>query len=575
MNGPCSSTGRARRSGGSIGAAAAAALMLGACGPPQQASDSGTLIHVAEDVPVGLDYDGPAAAIPTSQTGVVNLMEPLLAYGRRSRADDGSVGLPDFGRIEGRLAESWHYDPERLTWTFELRRGVVGCSGNVFTADDVVYTFARAKAVAGAIPVGWFLASTASIEGFDASVFADPAARVLGDEVIKRDDYTVEIRQAAPNPLFLHVLTAFGLHVFDSRSALEHRSEDDPWSSRYVNNEVAPGFGPYCLERWTKNNEFVLSANENYYRGRPAVKRVVIKRIPQSANRFILGRMGDAGLVEKLTPREFGALREAPDVHVSGVTGNENLFVHMNFMTPPFDDTVVRRAVAHAIPYEAIAEGAYIGQARRWRGVVPSAYPDYFDGGIRYDYDPAEVRRLLAQAGYPGGVGLERFASAFELTYVAEKESVLGPIAVLVQSSMRQLGFPVTLNPVPLTQYGDRQLVKKDLPFALNDQEKPVIVDAGYAVSLFFVSPEAGGINNMVNYRNAEVDRLWARARNEIDPAVRTTLLADIQRRLLDDVVWLPVVEYRTQWAHAGRLTGLSWYPDNAPRFFDLALGAQ
>ena len=89
------------------------------------------------------------------------------------------------------------------------------------------------------------------------------------------------------------------------------------------------------------------------------------------------------------------------------------------------------------------------------------------------------------------------------------------------------------MNPIPQTQYGDRQLVKRDLPFAINDQEKPIGVDAGYATQLFFVSPESGGLNNMVNYRNADMDAIWAKARVESDTAARDAMLAEIQDTLM------------------------------------------
>ena len=184
---------------------------------------------------------------------------------------------------------------------------------------------------------------------------------------------------------------------------------------------------------------------------------------------------------------------------------------------------------------------------------------------------PRAPRPLIAEAGFPGGAGLDAFGEAFQLTYVAEKETTLGPIVNAIATAMREIGFPVTLNPIPQTQYGDRQLVKRDLPFAVNDQEKPIGVDAGYAVQLFFVSPEAGGLNNMVNYRNAEMDARWSEARVEPDPAARDAMLATIQDTLMSDVVWAPVVEYNTQWAFSESLKGLQWHPDNSVRFFDLS----
>ena len=105
-----------------------------------------------------------------------------------------------------------------LAWTLalpvlqpNLRRGVKGCGGATFNADDVLYTFARAKSVSGSAPISWFLSNVASIAGFTPAVFGDAEAKKLGNEVTKIDDYTVTIKQSAPNKLMLPVLTIFGI----------------------------------------------------------------------------------------------------------------------------------------------------------------------------------------------------------------------------------------------------------------------------------------------------------------------------------------------------------------------------
>jgi peptide/nickel transport system substrate-binding protein len=333
----------------------------------------------------------------------------------------------------------------------------------------------------------------------------------------------------------------------------------------------APGFGAYCLESWTKNEEITYVANPDYFAGAPDIERVTVRRVPQSSNRVVVLRTGQASLVTGLTPREFDSLRGQAGIAVGGVTGNENMFLHMNFATPPFDNPLLRQAIAHAIPFDQIIANGYFGQATQWRGLVPSSYPG-FKASANFTYDPERAKALLAEAGYPGGAGLEAFADAFRLSYVAEKESTLGPIVNIIQTSLREVGIPASLDPIPQTQYGDRQLVKRDLPFAVNDQEKPIGVDAGYAIQLFFVSPEKGGLNNMVNYSNAVVDETWAKARVEPDMAVRTELVGRIQDQLAADVAWLPIVEYKTQWAFTDRLSGIRWYPDNSLRFADLKL---
>ncbi len=546
---------------------AAAALAAMALSGPLYAQD---LLFLAEDVPAGLNYDGPAAAIPTSQTGMVNVLEPLVGYATQAANDTGVI-TPDFDSFEGRLAESWSFDEASLTWTFTLRQGVVGCNGATFNADDVIYTFERAKSVSGAAPIGWFLSNVASIAGFTPDVFGDEAARALGPEVQKIDDYTVTITQSEPNALFLPVLTIFGLYIFDKEVMEANATDEDPWSHDFANNTDVAGFGAYCVERWTKDDEIVLAANPDYYRGAPAIERVVMKRVPQSSNRVVILRTGQAQLVQGLTPREYDSLRDADGIEVGGVSGNENLFVHMNFDVEPFDNPLVRKAIAHAIPRDQIIQNAYFGQATPWEGHVPSSYPGYVAPETQYEHDPEKAAALLAEAGYPEGAGLEAFGEAFQLSYVAEKETTLGPIVNAISTAMRGLGIPVELNPIPQTQYGDRQLVKRDLPFAINDQEKPIGVDAGYASQLFFVSPEKGGLNNMVNYRNEAFDEMWSKARVESDTAKRDVMLAEMQGMLMDDVAWAPVVEYTTQWAYSDSLKGLQWHPDNSIRFFDLS----
>jgi peptide/nickel transport system substrate-binding protein len=498
-------------------------------------------------------------------------MEPLIMY-KAAAANDTGVMLPDFTQYEGRLAESWTFDEATLTWTFKLRQGVKGCNGATFNADDVVYTFARAKSVSGAAPIGWFLSNVGSIKGFGVEVFGgDAAAKELGDAVVKIDDYTVEIRQGEPNQLFLPVLTIFGLLIFDKETMEANATAEDPWSHAYANEVNAPGFGAYCLDTWTKGESISYTSNPDYFAGAPAIQKVTVQRVPQSSNRVVVLQTGQAQLVTGLTPREFDSLRTQEGVAVSGVAGNENLFVHMNFATPPFDNPLVRQAIAHAVPFDQIIQNGYFGQATQWMGHVPSTYPG-FRASAQFTYDPERAKALLAEAGYPEGQGLEAFGDALRLSYVAEKESTLGPIVNIIQTSLREVGIPVELDPIPQTQYGDRQLVKRDLAFAVNDQEKPIGVDAGYAVQLFFVSADKGGLNNMVNYSNPMVDDTWAKARTEADPAVRDDLVGQIQDQLAADVVWLPVVEYRTQWAHTAGLSGLRWYPDNSLRYVDLKL---
>jgi peptide/nickel transport system substrate-binding protein len=550
-------------------AAFAAALVVLAQSARAQAPAPKELLFLAEDVPAGLNYDGPSAAIGTTQTGYLNMMEPLLYY--PYGPTEGGVRTLDFSKHDGRLAESWSFDAPSLTWTLHLRHGVKSCSGNEFSADDVIYTFARAKSVSGTAPVSWFLASVAGIKGFTRDVFKPGADKSLGDGVEKVDDYTVKIRQSAANRLFLTAMSIYATYPFDSKEMKAHATEADPWSHNYVNTTNVPSFGPYCLESWVRDDQFVLRANPNYYRGAPPIDRVIMKKVPQSANRVLTLRAGKADLTQRLTTREFTSLSKAPGVTVAGIYGNETLFLLLNFKTPPFDNPKVRQAVAYALPYKQIASIGYSGSARHWGAQFPHIFVGFEQPDVSYDTDVVKAKQLLAEAGYPGGVGLEKYADSFKLAFTAERESTLGPIATVIQSALKDLGFPIELDPMPQTQLGDRRLVKKDLPMSLADVEKSVGPDVTYTTMMFFVSTGNGGISNWSNYSNPEIDRLFVAARNEPDDAKQLAMLKTIQDTLERDLAWVPIVETETQWAFRSSLKGITWHPDNSVRFDDLS----
>ncbi len=394
----------------------------------------------------------------------------------------------------------------------------------------------------------------------------------MGDEVTRIDDHTVQIKQGAPNKLMLPVLTIFGIQVLDQEIMEENATADDPWSHKYNNDVNAPGFGAYCLEDWKKSEEFITTANPDYYRGKADIDRIILRKVPQSSTRTIVVRSGQADVAELLTPKEFDNLKSARGVTVAGAWGNRNIAVAMNFKAAPWENARLRQAIAHAIPYDQIINNAFFGEARRWEGVVPTTYPGFAKTQTQHTFDLDRAKQLLSEAGFPNGDGLDAFPSeSFLLTYPQERDAWLQPIATAIQSSLQQVGVNIQLNPIPESQYVDRQLVKKDLQMTLIDSITPFGVDAGYAVQLFFVSPDKGGINNIINYSSEALDGIYyGRVFNEADDAKRNAALADAQNQVMNDVAWAPVVEYKSFVATRESITGITYHPDNQIRWYEL-----
>lgn len=522
-----------------------------------------TLFVLGDGVPASLDTDGPAGTHTPSQAGMVNLLEPLVNYALGGETPDGARVF-DYSKFVPALAESWTFDSATDTWTLKLRQGVKSCAGNPLTADDVLYTFARAKSLTGSAPIGYFLSSVGSIKNFTPALFAKTPealeARKLGDEVTKIDDHTVQFKLSAPNQLFLPVLTIFALLIYDQADMKAHATAEDPWSHAYANSANGPGFGAYCLESWKKDEEFIVRANPNYYGDKPYFDRVIYRKVPQSANRVAILRAGRAQIAEALNPKELDSLHNVAGVKVVGGYLNSALSVLANYKTKPFDNIALRQALAYAVPYEDIIRTSYFGQAKQWDGLLPSTYPGYIKPAHTYSYDPARAKELLIQAGYPEGKGLEAFADAFKLAYVAERESILGPSATLIQTRMKALGIPVQLDPLPATQYADRQLVKKDLPFGLSDQSKPIGVDPVYAMRLSYMTPPQG-VSNQTNFSEPDFDKLGQAVLVETDPAKRQQELDQMQNVLADKLPVIPVVEVKLLYATDAKIQGLVLHP--------------
>ena len=570
-----------------LGVLAAAGVALGALAGTAAQAQNKNLVFLAADVPISLNLDGRAGTHFGSQTAWVNLYEPLLYHEVVGRNEEG-IEVHDFNRYVSRLAESWSFDDKTLTWTFKLRRGVKGCDGSTFNADDIIYTFARGKSLTGASGIAFFLSEVASIAGFDQSVRAARRAQLdaqqagrpvaandatkLGEEIRKIDDYTVQFKQSAANKLFLPVLTIYSLRIMDKETMEKHATADDPWSHKYVDQVNGPSFGAYCLDKWTPEQEFRVKANKDYYGKKPYFDNVIMRRVPQSSNRLAILRTGQAQMTENLTPQEFESLRTVKGVKVGGHYLNNTLIFLANWKAKPLDNIKVRQALAHAIPYDEVLRVGYNNTGKKWNGHVPSLYPGYHKPTVDYDYNPAKAKALLAEAGYPDGKGLEAFGNSFLLGYNADREGILGRTATVLQTELGKVGFPIKLDPLPPGQIADRLMVKKDLALGLYDLSRPIGVDAVYAMLLYFVSSEKGGLLNMTNYSNPRVDELYKLAQLEGNEQKRNEYLAEAQEILQKELAWISVAEYKTQWAFNDKIKGIAIHPDNNVRWAELRM---
>ena len=339
--------------------------------------------------------------------------------------------VQDFNTYVGYLAESYEVSDDGLTYTFVLRDGLMSPLGNTITADDVLYSFERK----------W------NVPTYSRSVWESGFA---GPEAITRvDDRTVafELLSAGFGLTFLGLLANLQGHVYDSTALQEHATPDDPYALEWARVNGGWGLGPYHVTSQVPDQEMILTANEHYALGEPAISQVTLRVVGDAGTRASLVVAGDVEMAQAIRPADQARLAGNDDVVVPEADPIEYVDLTLVTNKAPFDDPAVRRAMAHAVPYDQIAAEIYNGRAVPMIGNInPNTLNYTTDGLPRYGYDPARARELLAEAGFPDGVS---FTVA-----VSTANPDLVDTCVLLRSYAADAGFTIDVAQMAAADFG-------------------------------------------------------------------------------------------------------------------------
>lgn len=189
-----------------------------------------------------------------------------------------------------------------------------------------------------------------------------------------------------------------------------------------------------------------------------------------------------------------------------------------------------------------------------------SQVPSTFDGyvpNMTYQTDLTKAKALLAQAGFPGGNGLARYSSGLQFYYVAERASLLEPVANRIKTNLASIGVNITLQPLPQSEFATKQLQTGDMPMSLFDFSSPSVPTAAFLTKLLYRTPSTGGLVDPTHYSNKAFDALSTQAQTA-SGATLTSLSTQMQNTLMTDLPTIPLVEVRPVLAMAKPLTG--WY---------------
>jgi peptide/nickel transport system substrate-binding protein len=389
------------------------------------------------------------------------------------------------------LAERWE-NPNPNTWRFHIRRGVKFHNGDPLTAEDVKFTIDLGLANKGSTQNS-YLGPTETV-------------RVV-------DPYTVELTTKTPFPPLLANISR--LHIVPRVYA---KIGADAFSTKQP-----IGTGPYKFVEWQHGQRIVLEANPDYWAGAPAPKRLIFRFIPDPSTRAAELK---AGGVDIITGPPIAQLKElaAGDTAIVTVPAVRVIAYPFNTLQKPLGDVRVRRALNLAVDRETIVKTLLQGYGK------PTGQP-FIPGWLGYDpeikpfpYDPAQAKKLLADAGY---------ASGFDLTwnistgvFLADKE-----IAEAASAMLGQVGVRVRLVPT------ERAKIQKDLQAGTFDgmtagqwgtsAESDVMAKWFFRPHIF--TPEL----------DAKLAPLVAAASNEVDRTKRGKIWTDLSRLAHDEALWL------------------------------------
>ncbi|PYN33947.1 MAG: hypothetical protein DMD98_11420 [Candidatus Rokuibacteriota bacterium] len=399
--------------------------------------------------------------------------------------------------MAGSLAESWTVSADQRVYEFKLREGLTFHNGDPFTAEDVKFSFARAR------------------------------AKILHDkvrEVAVVGPHRVRFQLHEPWPDFMTFYGTFasGAGWVVPKKYVEHVGNDG-----FKKHPV--GLGPYKFVSHTPGVELVMEAFEGYWRKVPHVKRLVYKSVPEATTRLAMLKRGEVDLAYLLDAPQAEEVRRNPSLKLafSGGIGTFYLdFFDQWDPKSPWHDRRVRLAAVHAIDSRALNDAENLGASRLTGSMVPRKF-DFALALEPYAYDPAKAKRLLAEAGYPNGF------DAGDLhpwpPYFSMGEAIGGFLgAVGIKTKLRTMERAAFYS----------ALASKKL------RGLCVCINAVYGNAASRISEIVPSDGAFAYGGSPDVDALYKTQARETDRKKREAVLHQIQRLMYERVRYAPIYEY-------------------------------
>ncbi|MEZ5644522.1 MAG: ABC transporter substrate-binding protein [Burkholderiaceae bacterium] len=437
------------------------------------------------------------------------------------------------------LATSWKQTSPTV-WRFELRKGVTFHDGKPFTADDVLFTFARASG-----------------EGSDMKSYTNDVK-----EVRKLGSHTIEIETKAPFPILPDVISL--LYIMSKSWSEENQATRPVDRRKGVENAAsfrANGTGPFRLRERQPNVKTSFVRNGNYWgKIEGNVVNVEFTPIGNDATRVAALLSGQVDVIEPVPLQDVARINAGGKSKVLQAPELRTIFLGMDQKRDellfssvkgknPFKDKRVRQAFYQAIDINGIQRTVMRGASNPTALMVGPGI-NGFDAALnkRLPYDPEAARKLLADAGYPSG---------FEVTMNCPNDRYVndGAICQAVSANLARIGVKINLQAETKGTYFPK-ILRRDTSFYLLGWT-PGTYDSHNPLNALMrcVDDKGSGQFNLGSYCNPKVDELTVKIQSETDQAKRQAMIAEAFKIHADDVGHLPLHQQALAWGVASNVT--------------------
>ncbi len=394
------------------------------------------------------------------------------------------------------LAETWSVSPDGRVYEFVLRKAARFHNGDPVTAADVKFTFER-------------------YHGSGAKALKEMVAAV---ETPDAQHVRFRLKRAWPD--FMTFYTASSGADWIVPKKYVEKVGDEAFKQHPI------GAGPYRFVSFTPGVELVLEAFDHYWRKTPAVKRLVLKVLPDETTRLAALKRGEVDVAYSIRGELAQELERTP-----GLTLKPTIILATFWLAfpeqwdpkSPWHDRRVRLAVNEAIDRAAINQALTLGHSRLTWSIIPAGFQHFWQPPA-YRHDPAHARKLLAEAGYPNGF------DAGDLTC----DGSYGNVAEAIVDDLQAIGIRAKLRPLERAAFYKGFADKKFRNVI--QTSSGAFGNAATRIESFVA---AGGTYVAGSY--PDIDGLFQEQEWQLDPKKREATLQKIQELMHDKVMFAPI----------------------------------